>query len=268
MKKYFIIHVPIMSFFSKALYRDVGLYWKGLCFAYLLLLLAICWIPTMVMMHVGFSDFIDNEAPAVIEQVPEITITDGKLSIKEPQPYYIKYPGNDNVMAIIDTTETVESLEDPNAICLVTKTKIIWRQSKVETRTFDLSQVESFVLDSDRIMRWLRTAAKYLVVIIYPFALLGSYVYRIIQALIYAAIGLLFASWCKVSLSYDALLRLAITAVTPCIIVGTILGLVGVSLPAWLYLAAALGLLFFGVKACSETTQTMEETDVREQLRI
>lgn len=270
MKKFSIIHVPILSFFSKELYREVGLYWKGVGFAYLLLLLAICWIPTMVKIHLGFSDFINNEAPAVVKQVPEITITDGEVSIEEPQPYYIKAPENGDVIAVIDTTGTIESLEDANAICLLTKTNIIWRQSKFETRTFDLSQVKNFALDSDRIMGWLHIARKFLVITIYPFALLGSYVYRIVQALIYAAIGLLFASWCRVSLTYAALIRLAVVAVTPCVLLKTILGLAGVHLPyAWLiYLLIALGYLFFGVKAISETTTIQEETEFPQQMGV
>ncbi len=246
----------------------MGLYWKGVGFAYLLLLLGICWIPTMMKIHVSFSDFIDNEAPAVVKQVPEITITNGEVSVNKPQPYYIKAPETSEVLAIIDTTGTINSLEDPNAICLVTKTRVIWRQSKFETRTFELSGVENFALDSDRIMSWLHIARKFFAITIYPFALLGSYVYRIVQALIYAAIGLLFASWCKVSLSYAALLRLVIVAVTPCIIVSTVLGLADVHLRyAWLiYLLIALGYLFFGVKAVSETATIQEETEFPQQM--
>lgn len=267
MKKFSIIHVPLLSFFSKDLYREVGLYWKGTNFAYLLLLLAVCWIPAMIKVHTAFSNFVDNDVPAVVEQVPEITIIDGEASIKEPQPYYIKNPENGDILVIIDTTGTTKSLEDPNAICLVTKTEIMWRQSEVETRTFDLSGVKSFVLDSERIMGWLHTAEKLLVIIMYPFALLGSYVYRIIQALIYAVIGLLFASWCKVTLSYEALLRLAVVSVTPCIIINTVLGLAGIHLPyiGLLYLLIALAYLLFGVKAIS---QTQEEFQGPEEIEI
>ena len=268
MKKYSIIHLPFLSFFSKELYRDVGLCWKGVGFAYLLLLLTVCWIPTMVKIHVGFSDFINNEVPPFIEQVPDITITDGEASIQEPQPYYIKAPDSNDVIAIIDTTGTTESLEDANAICLLTRTNVIWRQNEFETRTVDLSNVKNFVLDSDRIMGWLHIAEKFLVIVMYPFALLGSYLYRIVQALIYAAVGLLFASWCKVSLSYAALLRLAIVAVTPCIIVGTVLGLVATSLPWYLYPAAALAYLFFGVWACSQTPPAEQQFHVPEQTQI
>jgi len=220
-----------MSFFSKELYQDVGLYWKGVNFGYLLLLLAVCWIPAIIKIRTVYSGF-----------------TDGQVSITESQPYYISNPENDDVLAIIDTTGTIISLEDSDAFCLLTKNSLITRKNKFETQTYDLSQVEYFVLDGDRIMSWLQTSKKFLVIAIYPFALLGSYIYRIV----YAAIGLLFASFCKVVLSYNTLLRLATVAVTPCIIAGTVFDLAGVSLPAPLYLLAALGYLFFGVKAVSQ----------------
>lgn len=252
MKKFSIFHVPFMSFFSKELYQDVGLYWKGVNFGYLLLLLAVCWIPAIIKIRTVYSGFVREEAPPIVLQVPEITITDGQVSITESQPYYISDPENDDVLAIIDTTGTIISLEDSNAFCLLTKNSLIARKNKFETQTYDLSQVEHFVLDGDRIMSWLQTSKKFLVIVIYPFALLGSYIYRIVQALIYAAIGLLFASFCKVVLSYNTLLRLATVAVTPCIIAGTVFDLAGVSLPAPLYLLAALGYLFFGVKAVSQ----------------
>ncbi len=268
MKKFSIIHVPLLSFFSKELYIDVGLNWKGVGFAYLLLLLILCWIPTMIKIHVGVSDFIDNEAPGFVEQVPEITIIDGEASIKEPQPYYITVPEGNDVLAIIDTTGTIYSLEDANTICLLTKSNFIWRQGEFETRTFDLSEVEHFVVDSERITGWLQTFKKYAVIAMSPFALLGSYVYRIVQALIYAAIGLLFASLCKTIFSYSALLRLSITAVTPCIIVSTVLGLASVYLPVYLYLLAALGYLFFGVKVISQTPAIWEESDVSEEMEL
>jgi len=266
-KKFSIIHLPLLSFFSEALYRDVGLRWKGTNLAYLLLLLAVCWIPTMVALHIVLADFIANEAPAVVEQVPQITITDGRVSIDEPQPYYITHPESNDVLAIIDTTGTVVSLEDPNTVCLLTRTKLIGRQSKFETRVYDLSRVENFVLDADRITGWLHTAGKLLAVIMYPFALFTSYAYRIIQALIYAAVGLLFARWCNTTLSYKALLRLAVAAVTPAIIINTVLSAARVRLPfaGLFYLAVALGYLFFAVRACSYTPATPQDVHFPQQ---
>jgi hypothetical protein len=255
MKKFSIIHLPVLSFFSKDLYRDVGLHWKRVCFGYLFLLLAICWIPMMVKIHTGFAGFVENDAPTVVDQVPEITITDGQVSIEEPQPYFIREPDSNQIIAVIDTTGSIESPADANAFFLLAKNSIT-TQTDFETRTIDLSQVKSFTLNSDRITRFLKNTKKYLVIILYPLALLSSYVYRIILALIFAAIGLLFASSCKVSLSYGALLRLAVVAMTPCIIIKTVFALAGVQLPCTillLYFLITLAYLYFGVYACSQT---------------
>lgn len=270
MKKFSIIHLPVLSFFSKDLYRDVGLSWKGLCFGYLLLLLAICWIPTMVRIHTGFSAFINNQAPPFIDQVPEITITDGQVSINEPQPYFIRVPDSNEIIAVIDTTGSIESPADANAFFLLTNNSIIARQSDFETRSFDLSQVKSFTVDSARITRWLNNIKKFLIVIMYPVALLSSYVYRIIQALIYAAVGLLFASLCRVSLSYGALLRLAVVAMTPCIIIKTVFALAGAYFPCigLLYIVITLAYLYFGVYACSQTPPAEQVLQVPEQTPI
>jgi hypothetical protein len=271
MKKFSIIHIPILSFFSKELYREMGLQWKGICFGYLFLLLAICWIPMMVRINTGFADFVKNNAPPVVEQVPEVTITDGGVSIQEPQPYYIKIPDTNDILAVIDTTGSIDSPQDVNAFCLLTKTNIIMKQSNFETRTYDLSQVKSFTVSGDGIMKLLHIIKKFLFIVLYPFALLGSYVYRIIQALIYAAIGLLFASACKVSLSYGALLRLAIAAMTPCMIIKTVLGLAGVYIPCvatLLYLLITLAYLYFGVHACSQTPTAVQQLQVNDQMPI
>jgi hypothetical protein len=260
MKKYSIFHIPVMSFYWADLYRDVGLNWKGTNFGYLVLLLAVCWIPIMIRMHRGISNFVKEEAPAIVEQVPAITITEGEVSADVAQPYYITAPESNDVLAVIDTTGAITRLHDANAMCLLTKTELIFHQGEHEVRTHDLSHIDSFSVDSERIMGWLRMIGKLLVPASYPFAVLFSYAYRIIQALIYALIGTLFASICHVKLSYDALLRLAVVAVTPCVIAGTIISLTGAHIPALVYLIAALGYLFYGVRSCGHMPADEIET--------
>lgn len=270
MKKFSIIHIPVLSFFSKELYIDVGQNWKGVNFLYLLLLLAVCLIPTMINLHRGISNFVNNEAPAIVNQVPEITITDGQVSIKETQPYYIKDPDSDEPLAIIDTTGQIESLEDTDAFFLLTGNKVIIKESKFENRTYDLSNVKAFAVDSERITGWLHIGRKFLAVVIYPFALLGSYLFRIVQALIYAAVGLLFALWCKVTLSYATLLRLAVVAMTPCLLAKTIFGIADIHLSyaTLISLVITLAYLFFAVKANSEIILIWEETKDPEEMII
>jgi hypothetical protein len=266
MKKHSIIHAPVMSFFSMDFYRDVGLNFKGVGFGYLFLLLAVFWLPPMIRMQWLYSDFVEYKAPDTVGQVPEIRIDDGEASIKEPQPYYITMPDSNEAVAIIDTTGSIVSLEDSNTFCLLTRTDFIMRINEFETRSFDLGKIESFVLDSNRIMGWLRTSKKYLFLTLYPFLLGSEYVYRIIQVLIYAAIGLAFAFSNRVKLTYSAMLRMSVMAVTPCIIVASIVGLVTQKIPWMLYLMAALTYLFFAVRACSEVPLEMEEIQEFEQM--
>src|SRR3972149_8052310 len=151
MKRFSIIHIPLLSFFSKELYRDVGLNWKGFGFAYLLLLLAICSVPQTFKIKAWLSRYIDMELPPLIEQVPRITITNGQVNVDEPQPYYIREPDSNDILAIIDTTGKTQSLVDTDAFVLLTKTKLIHRQSDVEYRIHDLSNVREFVLDKGHI---------------------------------------------------------------------------------------------------------------------
>jgi hypothetical protein len=82
MKRYSIFQIPVLSFFSKNIYRYVASDWKGTGFAYLLLLLLICWIVTLIKVHVQVGDYIDNVASQVISQVPVISVSGGNASLK------------------------------------------------------------------------------------------------------------------------------------------------------------------------------------------
>jgi hypothetical protein len=252
-KRYTIFHVPVLAFFSKELYRDVALRWEGTTFGYLLLLLAVCWLPGMIGVHAGVAEFVANQAPELVSQIPVVTIVDGQASIDEPQPYPITDPDSGEVLAVIDTTGTVTSLEETEAQVLVTRTGAIYRKSAIETRTFSFREIDRFVLTQDRIYGWLDMGKRYAAPVLYPFCVLGSFLFRILQTLLYAAIGLLIARLLKTDRSYDDLLRLSVVAVTPVIIAATVLDLAGIALPfagLWFFLAA-MGYLTFGIRAAA-----------------
>jgi hypothetical protein len=260
MKRFSIVHPFVFSFFSRDLYRDFARNRSGAGFLYLLLLLAICWIPDTIKTAASFSHFTATVAPGFINQVPNITITDGEVSISEPMPYSIKDPDSGAVIAILDTTGAITELEDSGTPVLLTKTKLIFRKSASETRVYDLSPIKSFTLTKERLHGWLHIARKCLMIAFFPICVLGSFVYRIVQALIYAAIGLIFASLLKVRLGYASLLRLSVVAVTPAVILDTLRDLTGYRIPAWglICFLIAMGYLFFGVKASAETQPAIQ----------
>jgi hypothetical protein len=253
MKKYSILHVPALSFFSPSLYHDVCAHWKGTGFGYLLLLLAVCWIPAILQMQVGLSNFINNEAPKIVSQIPRITFMNGEASVEGEQPCTIRDPKTGQAIVVIDTTGSMTSLQGTDAIGLVTKTEATFKKNAVETRTFAFKEIKEFTLDRDMITGWMAKAKTFVAPVVYPFAVLGSFVGRVLQILIYAAIGLILASWCNTRRTYTELLRLTVVALTPCIIVQTVLGIVQirVPVPGLLYFLAAMGYLLFGIKAAA-----------------
>lgn len=251
MKRYSIFHLPIMSFFSKSVYCDVALRWKGTGFAYLLLLLGVF---TCISLVSPYFEFCWDWIPKIISQIPTIRIVDGEASIDEPQPYYIRDPQTDKVAVVIDTTGTITSLDDTEALFLVKKTKLIIGETATPRETLSFSQIKDFTLDQEKLTGWLRVFKILFWLVLYPLFVLVRFALTIVKVLIYAVIGMLFSSWCKSKRSYTSLLRIAVVAVTPCIIIKTIIDMARIDIPvAWLlYFLVAMGYLLFGVRAASE----------------
>jgi len=89
-KRYNIFHLPLLSFFSKRLYRDVGRNWKGANMTYLFLLLAICMIPPTLSLRKDMIQSLDTNQMQIINQLPDIRIVDGVVKVEKNEPYYIK----------------------------------------------------------------------------------------------------------------------------------------------------------------------------------
>ena len=265
MKQHNYFEAFYLSIYSAPLYRDVGRNWKGTGFLYLLLLLALAWVPEVAGIHTQMSEAIDTAGQAFAAQVPAITISDGEVSTDVETPYFIRDPEKDKVWAIIDLTGEYTSLENTEAEVLLTRNQVLMRRSRgtiEETRTYDLSSVESFSVSGDEVSRWLEAAKSWLAILFYAFAVLFSFVYRMIQALLYAAIGLLIARSLTVELAYGTLLRLAVVALTPVIILVTIRSLASVSIPGlWLVaFAVAMGYLIFAIKANAAPAEPTQPT--------
>ncbi|MCI0408688.1 MAG: DUF1189 domain-containing protein [Acidobacteria bacterium] len=253
MKRYSIFHPLVMSFYSPSLYRDVANHWTGVGFLYLLLLLSLAWIHPIVRLHQSAAALMETLGPAVLEQVPTITIRQGEVSLDEPQPYVIEVPGSNTPLAVIDTTGQTTP-ESTQAFLLLTKRQAIVRKNPRETRTYDLSGIQDLTVDRTTVKRILDSCQRWLAILAYPAALLGSYVYRILQVLIYASIGLLFAHLLKAPLEYPELLRLASVAVTPAIVVDTLRGAAGFgsSLVWWFFcFLISMGYLLFAIRVNS-----------------
>jgi hypothetical protein len=250
MRRYSIFHPLVLSFFSKSLYRDVGRNWRGTGLLYLLVVLTLVWIPTMIKGHLDMSRWVDGDSKEITKQIPAITISNGQVSTDVTTPHFIKDPKTGMDIAIIDTTGEYETLENTDAKLLLTKSKLVVSRSAGRTETHDLSGVQSFYVDRSMVESWLVTAKHWLFLVLYPLALLFSFIIRAIQILIYALIGLLFARILHTNLDFKTLMRLAAIAITPVLILNLLFEFLPVGIPWWFLLGIiiALAYLFFAVK--------------------
>ncbi|MCC6346148.1 MAG: DUF1189 family protein [Nitrospirales bacterium] len=254
MKQYSLFHPLYLSLFSRSLYRDVCRNWKGYCLSYLLLLLSLYGIPEMMRFQARISSLIAAEAPKVISQLPVITLTRGTVAIDAPSPHFIYYPDKSTPFLIIDTSDTITSLDNYPAIALLTKTKLLLQRSPEDTRVFDLAGFDRIVIDRERIQAWTEIFRELLPFLLFPFALFTSLLFYGMQILLSAAVGPFFARQFGLSLGYQALVRLSVISFTPSLILQSLHTLLNIEFPFGgpISYVLSLGYLYYGIGANSE----------------
>jgi hypothetical protein len=247
-KKYSIIHLPLFSFFSKKLYRDVGQNWKGANFSYLFLLLAICWIPPTLNLRESLVESLDSNQLQIINQIPEIHIKNGRVDMDQQKPLYIKHAGE--TVAIIDTTGSMNYIADDHVKALLTEDKLIIRRGMNQFNTLDLSEIAEFHLNKEIAHQWLQTVKTSIAPLSYGIFLLLSYTFAVLVMILAALVGLLLSSASRGSLGFAGALRIASTALTPAIILMTASAVLEKAIPGLIYVAVTLLYFLIGIKAC------------------
>ncbi|HXD32149.1 MAG TPA: DUF1189 family protein [Pyrinomonadaceae bacterium] len=259
MKRYTYFHGLILSFFSKSFYQDVGMNWKGIGYLYIAVILALLWIPSVIKVQRELSRFVDKDSVAITKQIPPIKIRNGVVSTDVPQPYVITNPADGTPAAIIDTTGKYKTLEGTPARMLVTRNTVV-AKSNTDTRIYDLTNVQSFDVDRERVEGWFQMGKQWFLIAFYPLALLFSFIFRAIQILVYALIGLAFANMLHTQLDYKTLMRLAAVAITPVLVIDLFMDFSRVGIPFWSIVGIGIGLgyLFFAIKANGEVEPAPE----------
>ena len=250
MRRYSILHALPLAFFSRDLYRDVALHWRGAGLMYLLLLVALTTALFLTPIQVGIWQWARGGASTIVNQIPTIRIRHGVVEVDRPTPLFIT-DSKGTALAIIDTSGSITSLEGSDALLLLTRDHMYVRKSGAETRVFDLSRVEDFRMDRVRAAGWLRVLVTWLAVLLAPFVLVGLYAFRLIQQLIGSLIGLLVARVSNVKLDFQARMRLASVALTPALIIEVALSFVKAKPPFWglLWTAIAIGYLVIAIRS-------------------
>jgi len=261
-----------LSLYSADVYRDVAANWKGIGLLYLLLLLALCWLPSAARWSGGLRRFAMNEGAAIARQVPAVTIEKGIMRVDPPGRHVIRDPKNTNkdnetVFVIDDTIDNVpEELDGDEAIVLTRREFGMIRPSQGERRVWALTPSVDMEVDAADVENFFASLPRWLPVIGYVFCLAGSLLMRTLQSLAYGGIGMLLASQASATLDYPASIRLGAVAMTPVILLRTLLWF-GPWEPSWyirwpIAIAITVGYLRFAVRAATtgRGTSTPEVT--------
>lgn len=253
-RKYSALHLPFLSFFSKKLYRDIGFNWKGANMAYLFLLLAICWIPPTLSLRKEMMQSLDGNQLHIINQLPDIHIKNGMVQVDQTEPCYLKR-SDGTVVAIIDTTGSMNYIEDENVLALLTATELIIRRGENQFNTLNLSQVSDFHFNKYIANRWIQMTRNSLAPLSYGIFLLLSYIFIVLLMLLIAVVGLILSAAMHSSLKFSGILRIAAAAVTPSIILIAASIALQQPIPGLIYIVVTLLYLLVGIRVCAKPAE-------------
>ena len=186
------------------------------------------------------------------ENLPIIEIQNGVVSVDAKQPYKIV---EEDFALILDTTGEITSLDEYKSGILLTKNKVLYKENEVKTESYDLSNIESVRIDEN----FMKVLRKNLVWIIFPFMLLGIFIYfciaRFLQIFIFSLISLATSSIVNIKLSYKQLFNIGVYAITPSIILGALLAVFVIQLPLFWIIYAGLYIIYLimAILNCKET---------------
>jgi hypothetical protein len=179
------------------------------------------------------------------------------VSIDKKSPYFIKDPDSETNIAIIDTSGKYTSLDNTPASILLTKDQLLTKNANNDVNIYNLKSVKFIELTHAKVNQYLGYLKNWTALALYPICVIISFIYRILWAFIYTAIGaFIFARMMKITLEFKQLLRLSVMAMTPSIILMTLLQAMGVifALQSWFFLMLTLGYLYFAIAANKPAT--------------
>ena len=252
-RRYDLRHPYWLSFFYRPFYQDVALHWRGLAFVHLLILLALTGVVFIFHFQTLARAFINDQAPAILAQVPPITIKQGNVQVAVEQPFQIFRNDGRDLFAVIDTTGKITSLRQTDAMLLLTRSRLMARIGSGDSRVIDLSPIDELYLTRDDIGQWLQTSMSWAPIVLYPLTVFFTYCLRTVQVLIYAVIGMALATLLRRRIAFGAASSVAVMAMTPVIMVDTLAMLLKIELPLWGLgsFIVALVYLCYGIRAAA-----------------
>lgn len=222
-------------------------------FVYLLLLFIIIYFINGTRTFIVTRIFVDELTTNLNTNVPEFRLENGEFSFEGTMPYYIS--SSTNEVFVIDTTGQVtdSALKDVQFGVFISKDMIYMKNSEIETRQFNLTELKSITLTKSDLIEFL-PKLKWITIIFIVFGFIFVLGWKLLNALILALLGLLANAILKGSLKFNNLLNISIYALTFPMLIQLAVNLSGYTLPKFGYIYWGISVLYvaLAVKSCGD----------------
>ena len=257
---------PLMTLFSKRLYRKALHSGVGRGFGYLLYLTVLFCVLTFVLCQLRLLPLTSQFIDWLVQVTPEMTLTQTGLNVDVAQPYLVEHPAI-GPLYLIDTTKSASDLlaDQSPAVILIGKNAVVARQpQRNQVRVFNLDQAMEQVRQANRPLQITKQVmnqlSKRLLGMLVPIVLVFLaplfFIWKLLAALFYSLLALLLNLFRKEKLRYSALFNVACYAITPV----TVIQAVGISFPElpirlnfFLAIALSVAYLCFGIFLASRS---------------
>lgn len=249
MKAFFTEAYKAVSDFK--FYKTVKNFSSGKAFKYILSLVLFVSLALSIRYSFLLGKGLDMAMVWMKKNLPVIEIQNGAASVHAEEPYKMT---EGDFAVILDTTGKTTSLDEYKRGVLLMKDRVIYKESEMKAEIYKLADVKSLRIDEN----FMKAVQKNAVWIVFPFILLGIYIYltiaRLLQAVIFSLITIFAAAVNKVQLAYSQIFSIGIYAVTLSTLLGAVsaLFLKGIPGMGWIYAAIYITYLVMAVVNCKE----------------
>lgn len=237
-----------LAFYSKHAYIRAAREWRGIGYGYLFVLILISTLCIGLWVHTWINIAMAGVEKHILPQLPKMTFAEGHLSIDRQLPYVISVNGRDLVR--FDTTSKLPP--DPQEFAPIvfgSSDLAFYGRGKGIIKQWIYEKVWSLVIEPLGITKAVKFLKTWGGLVVAGILLPLHFLWVASHTLMMGAIGRVFSNTMHIALTYSRLIRISVVAVTPGVVLGTLLIVSNQFFQLWLgiYLIMAVIYLFYGV---------------------
>ena len=246
--RYGYLSALLLSFFSPHLYRDVFRRWPGTCTLFLFFATGICMLPCTVAEYSRLCKGFEKEVKPCIEQMPRVTIHQGRVDFEGKSPQTIRETKKDQILVMFNRAADSMDLAAMPALALVTSREIAFRDQQGKVRVVPIMPVLSVVLTKELVLHWARQLLRWGPYFFYPLFWIFAWPLILLTVLVCALVTKLLAWPLGVRGTFGDYYRLTAVALVPMLWLDSLAMLWRTEgLPDWASLVVPLVFIVFGL---------------------